>query len=105
MIWRLDADATIDKPMKKEDNNFLREMWGKKKKFGYWCRLPDKDECDSGIREATDLFAKKKYERNNKRRKEKKEKEDKERKAKRRREESKGEGREEEKERRKERKH
>ena len=32
LIWRLDADATIDEPIKQ---NFLRDMWAKDKKFAY----------------------------------------------------------------------
>jgi len=57
LIWRLDADATIDEPIKQ---NFLRDMRGKHKKFAYLCRTGDPPECASGIYAATKNFSKKK---------------------------------------------
>jgi len=54
LVWRLDADATVDEPIKK---NFLRDMWSKDKKFAYLCRTSDPPECASGIKAATEAFA------------------------------------------------
>lgn len=60
LIWRLDADATVDEPIHPGSFNFLREMWSKKKQFAYWCRFGDTAECDDGVLEAAETFAKKK---------------------------------------------